>query len=388
MHDLTPEERATLPTLPEDGDRVHTWKVISAEGPLVLPLQEGQTEALEIDVTPEWIADRVSDYTELTKPGYYEAGHTREHNRNGLRELGDVCCLSSWVDPRDKRTKLLAGIRWPKGMDPREAIDSGVLRYGSPSWGSYVDEAGKTWPFALLETSAVLGPHQKGMAPRHYLSESIQCGETDNAAVSPETNTGEDTMPDVVVDEMPDEETGPTLASLGERFALMEEGMAKVMERIGLMEDCDKALDAEMAEDKQERNGGDEEEEQGKNGGKLAELEAELAEKTLELRKMKFCEDARAKVLGTAPQEVALAAFELSETNGAAYDLLVGHLGKPVPVNKLGQAAKDFQFHLGESGGAPKVKGPSLSRKECFEKAGADSAEYKKLLAENGLKLN
>ena len=56
---LTEEERATLPALPSGEDRQYTWVVIAAEGQLVLPLREDEAEAIEIDVTPDWIDDRV-----------------------------------------------------------------------------------------------------------------------------------------------------------------------------------------------------------------------------------------------------------------------------------------------------------------------------------------
>ncbi len=179
--------KSTLPPLPTGTERQHSWVVIAAEPLLVLPLREGDTEPIRLDIDPDWIDARVADYADLTSSGHYEAAHLVEHSRAGTRG-GDVVELSAWRDPRDARTKLLAHIRWVAGVDAEAAVDAGALRYASPSWGSFTDELGKLWEFALAEVSAVVSPHQKHMAPSHYLSEAGHVSSSTTTAITPITD--------------------------------------------------------------------------------------------------------------------------------------------------------------------------------------------------------
>lgn len=371
--------RATLPDLPDDGDRTHTWVVIAAEGPLVLPMREDEDEALTIDVTPEWIAERVTDYAALTESGYYEAAHLTEHRRDGIRS-GDVFALRSWVDPRDERAKLLAGIRWGAHIEPRSAIDNGALRYASPSWGSFIDERGTEWgPFALCEVSACASPHQKHLAKSHYLSQSAQRGLAESTAHTPQLDT-EDTMADKLMETPPEEDAAePTIADLMEKLELME-GRISMME--AAKEEPEELMEAEDEEEKKELPA---------EMAELAGVKAQLSEYRDRDSRREF-EAVMRPVLGDCPEAVAQAAYQLSEANADAFGMLVGHL-KSVPAPKA-KSPKLFGWstQLGSSDSAPTASKGSLSRDEILAKAQAarkagtplTSAEYVDLVRSNG----
>ena len=383
-----PDFRASLPGLPDDikteeGDRQHTWVVISAEGPCVMPLRQGEDEPVEIDVTPEWIAERVADYIALTGSGYYEAGHIVEHDRQGLR-TGDVFGLSEWVDPRDKRAKLLAGIRWVAGIDARKATAKGELRFASPCWTQFTDELGKTWPIALGEVSAVVAPHQKSLAPSHYLSQATHMGEPDQTPANVPATMTEDTMPDIV--EEPGEEAAVPLA---ERMDKMEANMAEIMNRLPEKKE-DLAEDVEGEQKRNDSGGDKEEDDQKKNGDKeddeLSELRAELSEMKDLRKREQFRKSAH--FLGECSDDVAEAAYKLSESNPAAFDAVVNHIGKTSLSREsaLSRTAETFRWNMGSAEGAPDM-GAKLSRPECAAKAraeGLDNNGYKALVKANG----
>ncbi len=380
-----PDFRTSLPVLPDDietaeGPRQHTWVVISAEGPCVMPLRKGEKEPVEIDVTSDWIAERVSDYIALTGSGYYEAGHIIEHDRQGVRN-GDVFELSGWVDPRDKRSKLLAGIRWIAGLDARAAVEKGVLRYGSPCWTQYTDERGELWPLALGEVSATVAPHQKHLAPSHYLSEASHSGEPDETPADAPATQPENTMADTV-EETEEVEAVP----LAERMDKVEAFMAEIMDRLPPKEDLSEI------EDEQKRNGsgGDaDSEDQEKNGDELAELRAELSEMKDQRKREQFRKSAH--FLGECSDEVAESAYKLSESDPVAFAGLVNHLGKTSlsRESKLSAVAGKYNWNMGSAEGAPDMTGGQKLGRDDASRAfkasgGGDNKAYRAHMAKHG----
>ena len=159
----------SLPTLPseEDGHQ-RQWVILAAEGPLEMPSKPDE-EGVKLNVTPEWINDRIKDYQSMTE-GTYTSPVLIEHQAKGLRP-GAISKLETWTDPRDDRQKLLGQVKWAKGIDARKATESGELCFASPRWGRIKDELGVVREFALREASMVSAPYQKHMATSHFLAE-------------------------------------------------------------------------------------------------------------------------------------------------------------------------------------------------------------------------
>ena len=332
--------RDSLPPLPTDTDRQHGWIVIAAEPVLHLPLREGEDEATVLDIDGDWLDARVSDYAELTSSGNYEAAHITEHRRDGTRS-GDIVQLATWTDPRDGRAKLLANVRWVLGLDASAAVETGALRYASPSWGTFTDELGKLYEFALCEISAVVAPHQKQLSPSHYLGEAAHASTpttteltmADNLAEEPGTEPEEDEKAEATLADVMS-----ALSDLGARLTALEETPIEGEEPEGLAADEDE--DSE-----------------------LSEVKAQLAEVLDRVAREDFAKGARA-VLGACDNDVVEAAYQLSQSNPADFTTLVSHLGAAAPAVALQKHAAAYAWNLGSTEGRPKTNGKTVQLTE------------------------
>ncbi len=381
---LTKDERRSLPVnTGNSDDRFESWVIIAAEPLLVMPLVDGVRKEFKVDAA--WLAARVSDYAELTSSGYYEAAHLIEHARAG-RRTGDIVKLAVWKDPRDARLKLLAEVRWVESfVTPQDYINSGALRYASPSWVSFTDEYGKQWPLALSEVSAVVAPHQKNLATSHYLGET-----PDNF----EDKTMEEAMKALLA----------SVESIGKRLDAIEENVKangdakpeaakepkaaeakKAGKTAPLAEDVpadaakkeeDKKKEAPLAEDVPAED----------DNSEVAALKAQLAA-LMDAKKRNEFRDFAKKSLGNMSEAVCEAAYKLSEANSGAFNVFSAHVASNIgrttaPI----VTGTDYQWNLGEAS-TPAAGGSKLSREQCAAKikaSGGKSEDYRTLCIANG----
>jgi len=378
---LTPEERATLPK--NSGNtlgRAESWVIIASAPLLVMPLIPGETERRRFNVDRTWLLKRVSDYRQLISSGYYEAGHISEHKKGDGKRGGDVARLDVWTDPRDSRDKLLAEIRWTGDYNPQDDIKAGTLRYASPSWVTFTDELGTKWPMALSEVSAVVAPHQKHIAAQHYLSEQAEV-QTEDLAVEEALKKIMESLAAVTarLDKMEKANTDAAEAEAKDaEDATKADAEAADVNKAKLAEDT-KANTKATEADKPKAT------ETDKPKPTDAETELEALRKQvaalLDAQKRNDFKAGAAKSLGKMSEDVAEAAYQLSESNGEAFGTLISHLNKQP---KMRMPTK-FQWNLGESA-TPAANG-SLTREQCaaqVKETGGDTQAYYVLCKANG----
>lgn len=188
-------------------------------------------------VTPEWIDDRVREWTTMTAGGYL-VPLLQGHDPNASEQLrrGDVLDLRRWVV--DGQPALIAAVGWAiPGAEAK--IKAGEIRYLSPRFSSLTDDRGISYRLALVELSIVASSHQKRMGQTHILAgETIM--PTDLPIAAPDASTPPEASSAPTADER--------LAACEARIAELGNGLAALTARLDASEATESIEDAAEVE--------------------------------------------------------------------------------------------------------------------------------------------